>query len=146
MPIKYFEIVVAKSQNLLNGHEHFLFVYPMCLKTEFLTVLSGFFFSQKSDTTEVLEVSPSFSSSQPARVAERIILQDDALEDSSASEICRVIKAQSLVPDRAPSAPATAWFSSRLSDMDSQLAALQNIADNLEKDFSNSRMVHKDVL
>ncbi|XP_023193921.1 protein JBTS17 isoform X1 [Xiphophorus maculatus] len=92
-------------------------------------------------TAEVLEVSLSFSSSQPARVAERIILQDDALEDSSASEICRVIKAQSLVPDRAPSAPATAWFSSRLSDMDSQLAALQNIADNLEKDFSNSRML-----
>ncbi|PWA26913.1 hypothetical protein CCH79_00000898 [Gambusia affinis] len=92
-------------------------------------------------TAEVLEVSLSFSSSEPARVAEKVTLQDDALEDSSASEICRVIKAQSLVRDRAPSASATAWFSSRLSEMDSQLAALQNIADNLEMDFSNSRML-----
>uniref|UniRef100_A0A087YPH0 Ciliogenesis and planar polarity effector 1 n=1 Tax=Poecilia formosa TaxID=48698 RepID=A0A087YPH0_POEFO len=96
---------------------------------------------EKSDTTEVPEVSLSFSPSEPARAAERITLQDDALEDPSASEICRAIKAQSLVPDGAPSAPATAWFSSRLSEMDSQLAALQNIADNLEMDFSKSRML-----
>ncbi|XP_014824963.1 PREDICTED: uncharacterized protein C5orf42 homolog isoform X3 [Poecilia mexicana] len=92
-------------------------------------------------TAEVPEVSLSFSPSEPARAAERITLQDDALEDPSASEICRAIKAQSLVPDGAPSAPATAWFSSRLSEMDSQLAALQNIADNLEMDFSKSRML-----
>lgn len=116
------------------------------LKLSFLLFYLFFLFSQKSETTEVLEVSLSFSSSEPARVAEKVTLQDDALEDSSASEICRVIKAQSLVRDRAPSASATAWFSSRLSEMDSQLAALQNIADNLEMDFSNSRMVHKDVL
>ncbi|XP_017163381.1 uncharacterized protein C5orf42 homolog isoform X3 [Poecilia reticulata] len=96
-------------------------------------------------TREVLEVSLSFSPSEPARAAERITLQDEALEDSSASEICRAIKAQSLVPDGAPAAPATAWFSSRLSEMDSQLAALQNIADNLEMDFTNSRMLVKAI-
>ncbi|KAM9306622.1 LOW QUALITY PROTEIN: ciliogenesis and planar polarity effector 1 [Pholidichthys leucotaenia] len=33
------------------------------------------------------------------------------------------------------------WFSSRLSELDAQLAALQNIADHLEKDFSQSRML-----
>ncbi|KAM4720370.1 ciliogenesis and planar polarity effector 1 isoform 2-T3 [Anableps anableps] len=96
----------------------------------------------KPRTPTVLpEVSASFSNSEPNRVTERITLQDDALEDSSESEICLAIRTQRLVPDRAPSLPATAWFSSRLSELDSQLAALQDIADHLEMDFSNSRML-----
>ncbi|XP_047229174.1 ciliogenesis and planar polarity effector 1 isoform X4 [Girardinichthys multiradiatus] len=92
-------------------------------------------------TTEVPEASPSFSHSESSGAAERIALQDDAMVDSAESEICRATKAQRLVPDRAPSSPSSVWFYSRLSELDSQLAALQNIADHLEMDFSNSRML-----
>ncbi|XP_028274109.1 ciliogenesis and planar polarity effector 1 isoform X3 [Parambassis ranga] len=61
--------------------------------------------------------------------------------DQSDYEICRAIKNQSVVPQRDSSSLPTVWFSSRLSDLDVQLAALQKIADDLEKDFSNSRML-----
>ncbi|XP_051268723.1 ciliogenesis and planar polarity effector 1 isoform X1 [Dicentrarchus labrax] len=70
---------------------------------------------------------------------ERITPQD--LVDLSDSEICRAIKSQSVGPHSASSTPPTVWFSSRLSELDAQLAALQNIADYLEMDFSNSRML-----
>ncbi|KAK5616788.1 hypothetical protein CRENBAI_020476 [Crenichthys baileyi] len=92
-------------------------------------------------TTEVPEASPSFSHSEPGGGAERIALQDDAMVDPAESEIGRATKAQTLVPDGAPSSPSSVWFYSRLSELDSQLAALQNIADHLEMDFSNSRML-----
>ena len=72
---------------------------------------------------------------------QRITPQD--LVDPSDSEICRAIKSQSAAPPSASSAPPTVWFSSRLSELDAQLAALQNIADYLEMDFSNSRMVYQ---
>ncbi|XP_035990365.1 LOW QUALITY PROTEIN: ciliogenesis and planar polarity effector 1 [Fundulus heteroclitus] len=87
------------------------------------------------------EAHPSFSHSEPSSVAERIGLQEDASVDSSGSEVCRAIKAQARAPSRAPASPSAGWFSSRLSELDSQLAALQSIADHLETDFSNSRML-----
>lgn len=57
------------------------------------------------------------------------------------SEICREIKSQVVAPHRASAKPSTAWFSSHLTEMDAQLAAVQKIADSLEKDFSNTKMV-----
>lgn len=71
---------------------------------------------------------------------ERITPQD--LVDPSDSGICQAIKTQSGRPHSTSSTPPTVWFSSHLSELDAQLAALQNIADCLEMDFSNSRMVH----
>lgn len=46
-----------------------------------------------------------------------------------------------VAPPRTSSKPSTAWFSSHLTEMDAQLAAVQKIADSLEKDFSNTKMV-----
>lgn len=46
-----------------------------------------------------------------------------------------------VAPPRTSSKPPTAWFSSHLTEMDAQLAAVQKIADSLEKDFSNTKMV-----
>lgn len=46
-----------------------------------------------------------------------------------------------VAPPRTSSEPSTAWFSSHLTEMDAQLAAIQKIADSLEKDFSNTKMV-----
>ncbi|KAM8829024.1 ciliogenesis and planar polarity effector 1 [Spinachia spinachia] len=57
------------------------------------------------------------------------------------SEIFEAVKPRSVGPRGASPTPPTVWFSSRLSELDAQLAALQNIADNLEMDFSNSRML-----
>lgn len=57
------------------------------------------------------------------------------------SELCRAISSQMVAPSRASSNPSTAWFSSHLTEMDAQLAAVQRIADSLEKDFSNTKMV-----
>ncbi|XP_040012827.1 ciliogenesis and planar polarity effector 1 [Xiphias gladius] len=76
---------------------------------------------------------------EPNKDPERIPPQDMA--DPSYSEIFRAIKMQSVAPHRASSSPPTVWFSSHLSELDAQLAALQNIADYLEMDFSNSRML-----
>lgn len=90
-------------------------------------------------TIDVSEESPSLSH-KSSRDAEKVIPQDTA--DSFDSEICQAIKSQSVGPYRASSTPSTAWFSSRLSGLDAQLVELQRIADCLERDFSNSRMVH----
>ncbi|KAG7224027.1 hypothetical protein INR49_015284 [Caranx melampygus] len=76
---------------------------------------------------------------EPSTVPERITPQNFA--DPSDSEICRAIRMQSVGLPGVSSSPPTAWFSSRLSEMDAQLAALQKIADHLEMDFSNSRML-----
>lgn len=46
-----------------------------------------------------------------------------------------------VAPPHASSNPSTAWFSSNLTEMDAQLAAVQRIADSLEQDFSNTKMV-----
>ncbi|XP_023135531.2 ciliogenesis and planar polarity effector 1 isoform X2 [Amphiprion ocellaris] len=88
---------------------------------------------------------PSLSRIEPSRVSERIALQDSVMIDPSDSEICQAIKTQSLAPGGASSSPPTVWFSSRLTELDTQLAALQNIADHLEKDLSNSRMLVNDI-
>ncbi|XP_033503413.2 ciliogenesis and planar polarity effector 1 isoform X1 [Epinephelus lanceolatus] len=76
---------------------------------------------------------------QPNRDPQRITTQD--VVDEPDSEICQAIKTQSTQPHSASSTPPTVWFSSRLSELDAQLAALQNIADYLEMDFTNSRML-----
>ncbi|XP_029300430.1 LOW QUALITY PROTEIN: ciliogenesis and planar polarity effector 1 [Cottoperca gobio] len=89
--------------------------------------------------TDVPEESPSRSHIEPDRDAERIPLH--AIVDPPDSEVCKAIKKQSVGPHSASSTPPTVWFSSRLSELDAQLAALQDIADNLEMDFSNSRML-----
>lgn len=62
--------------------------------------------------------------------------------DSFDSKICEVIKSQSVGRHRGSSIPPIAWFASHLSELDAQLAALQKIADGLEADFHNSRMVN----
>ncbi|XP_022617819.1 protein JBTS17 [Seriola dumerili] len=88
---------------------------------------------------EIPEDTPLLSHIEPSTYPERITPQDMA--DPSDSEICQAIRTQSVGPHRASSSPPAVWFSSRLSEMDAQLAALQNIADHLEMDFSNSRML-----
>lgn len=91
---------------------------------------------------DIPEEPPSLIHIEPIRHPERITPQH--MVNPSDSEICRAIKTQSVGSQSASSSsPPTVWFSSRLSEMDAQLAALQNIADHLEMDFSNSRMVHK---
>ncbi|KAI3362297.1 hypothetical protein L3Q82_012605 [Scortum barcoo] len=89
--------------------------------------------------TDMAEESPPFRYIEPSRSPDRIPPED--LVDPSDSEICQAIKRQSLGPHSASTTPPTVWFSSRLSELDAQLAALQNIADYLEMDFSNSRML-----
>ncbi|XP_040914910.1 ciliogenesis and planar polarity effector 1 [Toxotes jaculatrix] len=88
---------------------------------------------------DIPEDSPLRSYMEPSTDPERITPQDMA--DPSDSEICQAIRTQSVGPHRASSSPPAVWFSSRLSELDAQLAALQNIADHLEMDFSNSRML-----
>ncbi|XP_030005045.1 ciliogenesis and planar polarity effector 1 [Sphaeramia orbicularis] len=67
---------------------------------------------------------------------------DGMTADQSDSEVCRALKAHRVESCTTSSSTLPPrWFSSRLSELDSQLAALQNIADGLEKDFSNSRML-----
>ncbi|XP_069569860.1 ciliogenesis and planar polarity effector 1 isoform X2 [Brachyistius frenatus] len=90
---------------------------------------------------DIPEESPSFSHVEASTVSERIPPPDRDVVDPSASEICGAIKTQSVSAHRASSSPSIVWFSSRLSELDVQLAALQNIADHLEMDFSNSRML-----
>ncbi|XP_061589161.1 ciliogenesis and planar polarity effector 1 [Cololabis saira] len=98
---------------------------------------------QKPTTRQdIPEESPSFSHYRHSfRVSESFTLEEDVIVDPSDSAICRAISTQSSVTPRASSSPPTVWLSSRLSELDAQLAALQNIADHLEMDFSNSRML-----
>ncbi|XP_060918031.1 ciliogenesis and planar polarity effector 1 [Labrus mixtus] len=96
-------------------------------------------YMKASTHTGIPEELPSCSHYEPVRVSEIITSQD--IEDPSDSEICQAIQSQSIKPHSASSTLPTVWFSSHLSEMDCQLAALQNIADNLERDFSNSRML-----
>ncbi|XP_031711728.1 ciliogenesis and planar polarity effector 1 isoform X1 [Anarrhichthys ocellatus] len=89
--------------------------------------------------TDIPEESPSLSHIEGVWDPERIVQQE--MVELSDSKICQAIKTQSVGPHGASSTPPTVWFSSRLSELDTQLAALQNIADNLEIDFCNSRML-----
>ncbi|XP_059214508.1 ciliogenesis and planar polarity effector 1 [Centropristis striata] len=90
--------------------------------------------------TDIPEESPSLSHIEPnIEGPERITLQH--VVDPPDSQICQAIKNQEGRPHSTSSATPTVWFSSRLSELDAQLAALQNIADYLEMDFSNSRML-----
>lgn len=95
-------------------------------------------------TLDIPEELQSPSHIEPSMDPEGTTSQD--LVDPSAPEICRAIKTQSAGPRGHSAKYPTVWFNSHLSELDTQLAALQNIADYLEMDFSNSRMVHKHVV
>ncbi|CAG5867458.1 unnamed protein product [Menidia menidia] len=88
--------------------------------------------------TDYLEESPSFSPREPRRVSEGNIVEDNVIVDPSDSLICRAIKSQRGLPSTASSLLPAVVFSSRLSELDAQMAAVQNIADRLEMDFLNS--------
>lgn len=90
-------------------------------------------------TLDIDEESPSFGHGEPNRNPDRITLLK--AEDPANSEICQAINTQVVRPDSASSTLPPDWFSCHLSELDAQLASLQNIADCLEMDFSNSRMV-----
>ncbi|KAF7217094.1 ciliogenesis and planar polarity effector 1 isoform X2 [Nothobranchius furzeri] len=92
-------------------------------------------------STDIPEEPPLLSHYEPHRVSERLSPQEDVTLESPDSEICRAIKTQSLLHNRTTSSTPSVWFSSRLLELDAQLADLQNIADHLERDFSNSRML-----
>lgn len=80
---------------------------------------------------------PSLSHTEPNRDSERVTTEEVK------SELCRAVRNQMVAPPRTSPQPSTAWFSSHLTEMDAQLAAVQKIADSLEKDFSNTKMVQK---
>ncbi|XP_042251450.1 ciliogenesis and planar polarity effector 1 isoform X3 [Thunnus maccoyii] len=88
---------------------------------------------------DTLEGPPSHSYIEPNWDPERVAPQE--IVDPSDSEICQAIKIPSAGFNNASYTPPTVWFSSRLTELDAQLAALQNIADHLEMDFTNSRML-----
>lgn len=85
--------------------------------------------------TGIASESASLSHIEPNRDSERVTTEEVE------SEICRTIRNHMVAPPRTSSKPPTAWFSSHLTEMDAQLAAVQKIADSLEKDFSNTKMV-----
>lgn len=89
---------------------------------------------------DILEETPSLGYIEPKWDPERVAPPN--IVDPFDSEICQSVKIPSTEFNSAPYTPPTVWFSSRLSELDVQLAVLQNIADHLEKDFTNSRMVH----
>ncbi|XP_020563328.1 protein JBTS17 isoform X3 [Oryzias latipes] len=89
---------------------------------------------------EMPEESPSESSCGSRSVLERVTSQN-MTENLPESEICRAIRNQSGVRQNASPSLLSEGFSSRLSVLDAQLAALQNIADHLETDLVKSRMV-----
>ncbi|XP_054613801.1 ciliogenesis and planar polarity effector 1 isoform X2 [Dunckerocampus dactyliophorus] len=84
------------------------------------------------------EDSASVSFTEPDRVTPHYT------EDSPDPELYKAINTP--LPDR-PRSPLlknpTVWFSSRLSELDSQLAALQNIADCLENDLPESTIANE---
>nr|XP_040053253.1 ciliogenesis and planar polarity effector 1 isoform X3 [Gasterosteus aculeatus aculeatus] len=88
---------------------------------------------------DIPEESPSLGDIEPNGYQQGVIQQETV--ERYDSEIFRAIKTQSVGPQRASSTPPTVWFSSRMLELDAQLAALQDIADNLEMDFSKSRML-----
>ncbi|XP_030599039.1 ciliogenesis and planar polarity effector 1 isoform X3 [Archocentrus centrarchus] len=90
---------------------------------------------------DIPEEPPLLRHIDPSGVSEKNTPQNSITADPSDSEVLLAIKTQSIKPHRASSSPPTVWFSSRLSELDAQLTALQNIADSLEKDFSHSRML-----
>lgn len=86
-------------------------------------------------TVVVADESPSLGHIETNRDVEKVAAEEVK------SELCRAINSQMVAPPRASSNSTTAWFSSHLTEMDAQLAAVQRIADSLEKDFSNTKMV-----
>ncbi|KAG7498681.1 cilioproteinsis and planar polarity effector 1 isoform X1 [Solea senegalensis] len=88
---------------------------------------------------DILEDSQTPSHNESSTDPERVTFLEGS--DPFDSEVCRAIKSLSHRTLRASSSPPSVWFSARMSEMDAQLAALQKIADYLENDFSNSRML-----
>ncbi|KAK2819157.1 hypothetical protein Q5P01_024718 [Channa striata] len=94
---------------------------------------------QPINNPDIPEKPRSISLIKADREPERVAPQD--MGETAGSRILQTIKDQKGGPHKASSTPPTAWFSSRLSELDAQLAALQNIADYLEMDFSNSKLL-----
>lgn len=83
--------------------------------------------------------SPSPSSSKPRKQADKVAVKN--LDHQFDSELYQAARSPFIGPQNALPKHPTVLFSSCLSEMDAQLAALQGIADSLETDFSNTRMV-----
>ncbi|XP_067339311.1 ciliogenesis and planar polarity effector 1 isoform X3 [Channa argus] len=88
---------------------------------------------------DIPETSQPLSQIEANGEPERVTPQ--GMDEIADSGIYQAIKGESGGPHKASSTVSTAWFSSRLSELDAQLAGLQNIADYLEMDFSNSKML-----
>ncbi|KAM9841669.1 LOW QUALITY PROTEIN: ciliogenesis and planar polarity effector 1 [Aulostomus maculatus] len=88
---------------------------------------------------DIPEESPSFNDMDPNREPENVTPPDAV--DPFGFQIVNAIKRPSIGRHSESSSAPTFWFSSPLSKLDSQLAGLQKIADSLEKDFVNSRML-----
>ncbi|KAF7666285.1 hypothetical protein LDENG_00114050 [Lucifuga dentata] len=84
---------------------------------------------------DMTEESPACSHIGSNGDLERITPQDR-------TDISETHQSQNAQSPGAPSVSSTTpvWFSARMSEMDTQLAALQNIADNMEINFSNAKM------
>ncbi|XP_053708695.1 ciliogenesis and planar polarity effector 1 isoform X1 [Synchiropus splendidus] len=93
---------------------------------------------QDSGTSEIQEEALPVSFSEP--VKDEVTTGSNTVEPPE-SVVCRAIKTPGTISHTTSSTTPTVWFSSRLSQLDSQLAALQNIADSLEKDFDNSKLL-----
>lgn len=63
------------------------------------------------------------------------------LEAPSESELCQAARSPFVGSQDVSLKRPAVLFSSRLSEMDAQLAALQGIADSLETDISSTKMV-----
>ncbi|KAM9820132.1 LOW QUALITY PROTEIN: ciliogenesis and planar polarity effector 1 [Neosynchiropus ocellatus] len=93
---------------------------------------------QDIGTSEIQEDALPVSCSEP--VKDEVTAQSNTVEPPE-SAVCRAVKTPGTRSHTTSSTAPTVWFSSRLSQLDSQLAVLQNIADSLEKDFDNSRLL-----
>ncbi|KAF3702035.1 Protein JBTS17 [Channa argus] len=101
--------------------------------------LCGRNFISVLDLEDIPETSQPLSQIEANGEPERVTPQ--GMDEIADSGIYQAIKGESGGPHKASSTVSTAWFSSRLSELDAQLAGLQNIADYLEMDFSNSKML-----
>ncbi|XP_068191690.1 ciliogenesis and planar polarity effector 1 [Antennarius striatus] len=81
----------------------------------------------------------SLNHTEPSLDPDRTSTQDT--ENLFDPKVRGAIKTQSFGRHHASSTPPTVWFSTRLSELDVQLASLQNIADFLETDLCDSRML-----
>uniref|UniRef100_A0AAV2J046 Uncharacterized protein n=1 Tax=Knipowitschia caucasica TaxID=637954 RepID=A0AAV2J046_KNICA len=98
--------------------------------------------SQTKDTIHARSTTPEIHSE--ASVSHHPLVLEVHGEDSAAessTEITRTIRTLPLLSRSETSSQPTVWFSSQMSQLDSQLTSLQRVADSLESDLSKSRML-----